>query len=108
MKINGQPLHKLKKSFRNARKALGHLNRLQDSAFRTVQRSKLFGNMNRLRAAINRALAEYKGVMIDFTAKHGFHFYINNVKSKAFNTLAECLTCVDILYNNKMRQKVAA
>ena len=97
MKINGQPLHKLKKAYRQARKACGMLNTLPDSAFRTMQRSKLFKNMNRLRAAIRRAVVEYKNVVIDHTNAHGFHIYINGVKSKGYATIAEVKQLIDAL-----------
>lgn len=98
MKINGQPLHKLKKAYKQARKACGLLNKLPDSAFRTTQRSKLFKNMNRLRAAINRAYQDYKGVVIDHTNAHGFHIYLNGVKSKGYATLQEVKNLIDFLH----------
>ena len=95
MKIEGQPLHKLKKAYRDARKACGLLNKVPDSAYRTISRSNLFKKMNRLRAAITRAYAEYKGFTVDHTKDHGFHVYFNGVKSKGYATLKECLKLIN-------------
>ena len=104
MKINGQPLHKLKKAYKAARKACGLLNKLPNSAYRTVSRSKLFGRMNLLRAAIRRAHAEFKGFTVDYTKSHGYHVYFNSVKSKGYTTLQECLKLINA-YCNAMAKK---
>jgi hypothetical protein len=104
MKINGQPLHKLKKAYKQARKACGMLNTLKDSAFRTTQRSKLFIKMNKLRAAINRQIAEHEGVIIDHTNKHGFHIYFGDHKSKGYATLNEIKTVIDWMIKKKVNR----
>ena len=98
MKINGQPLHKLKKAYKKACKACGMLNTLKDSAFRTTQRSKLFKNMNRLRAAIKRQVAEHEGVVIDHTNERGYHIYFGDEKSGGFATLQEVKNLIDFLH----------
>lgn len=44
----------LVKQINAARKALGMLNKMEDSPFRTVNRSRVMGNLNRIRATLRR------------------------------------------------------
>ncbi len=106
MNISKMNLPQMKKAFKLCRVSLGRINTLKDSAFRTVERSKLFSKMNRLRAAINKAVIEYRGVMINHTKKHGVHFVLNGVVSKAFVSVQEAMICINRIITNRLTQSM--
>ena len=56
MAIKGLTLSQLVVKLEQLKRALSLLNTLKDQPYRTVMKSRVFGNMNRVRAAIKRMI----------------------------------------------------